>query len=129
MNSLSYNENIRVEDKHSHYDPSPVSDVRTRSGFSGTLLRVCARQDRAPLSFASRGLETYIVTPRDSADFDLLIEAVRAVPRPTEYRLGQLRSSHSSRKGCIYVSRSVPSSVLMHVISRYLRRSDPPTEW
>jgi PatG C-terminal len=31
-----------------------------------------------------QGLETYIVTPRDSADFDLLVEAVRAVPRPTD---------------------------------------------
>ena len=31
-----------------------------------------------------QGLETYIVTPRDSADFDLLVEAVRAVPRPSD---------------------------------------------
>ena len=31
-----------------------------------------------------QGLETYVVTPRDSADFDLLVEAVRAVPRPSD---------------------------------------------
>jgi hypothetical protein len=31
-----------------------------------------------------QGLETYIVTPRHSADFDLLVEAVRPVPRPTD---------------------------------------------
>jgi hypothetical protein len=31
-----------------------------------------------------QGLETYLVTPRDSADFNLLVEAVRAVPRPTD---------------------------------------------
>jgi len=31
-----------------------------------------------------QGLETYLLTPRDSADFDLLVEAVRATPRPTD---------------------------------------------
>jgi hypothetical protein len=31
-----------------------------------------------------QGLETYIVTPRDSADFDQLVQAVRAVPRPSD---------------------------------------------
>src|SRR6266581_768352 len=31
-----------------------------------------------------QGLETYLLTPRDSADFDLLVEAVRPTPRPTE---------------------------------------------
>jgi hypothetical protein len=31
-----------------------------------------------------QGLETYIVTPRDSADLDVLVETVRAVPRPTD---------------------------------------------
>jgi hypothetical protein len=31
-----------------------------------------------------QGLETYIVTPRDSADFDLLVQTVCAVPRPTD---------------------------------------------
>ena len=31
-----------------------------------------------------QGLETYIVTPRDSADFDQLLEAVRPVPRPSD---------------------------------------------
>ena len=31
-----------------------------------------------------QGLETYIIIPRDSADFDLLVEAVRAVPRPSD---------------------------------------------
>jgi hypothetical protein len=30
------------------------------------------------------GLETYILQPRDPADFDLLVEAVRAAPRPTD---------------------------------------------
>src|SRR5437867_6563833 len=31
-----------------------------------------------------QGLETYLLTPRDWADFDLLVEAVRATPRPTD---------------------------------------------
>ncbi len=31
-----------------------------------------------------QGLETYLLTPRDSADFDLLVEAVRPTPRPTD---------------------------------------------
>ena len=30
------------------------------------------------------GLETYILTPRDPADYDLLIEAVRPTPRPID---------------------------------------------
>lgn len=30
------------------------------------------------------GLETYILQPRDPADFDLLVEAVRSAPRPTD---------------------------------------------
>jgi hypothetical protein len=30
------------------------------------------------------GLETYILQPRDPADFDLLVEAVRPAPRPTD---------------------------------------------
>jgi len=31
-----------------------------------------------------QGLETYILTPRDPVDVDLLVEAVRATPRPTD---------------------------------------------
>jgi hypothetical protein len=31
-----------------------------------------------------QGLETYILTPRDSANLDLLVEAVRPTPRPTD---------------------------------------------
>src|SRR5206468_4106171 len=31
-----------------------------------------------------QGLETYLLTPRDSADFRLLVEAVRPTPRPTD---------------------------------------------
>jgi hypothetical protein len=31
-----------------------------------------------------QGLETYILRPRDSADFDLLVEAIRPAPRPTD---------------------------------------------
>jgi PatG C-terminal len=31
-----------------------------------------------------QGLETYLLVPRDSADFDLLVEAVRPAPRPTD---------------------------------------------
>jgi len=31
-----------------------------------------------------QGLETYILRPRDPADFDLLVEAVRPAPRPTD---------------------------------------------
>lgn len=30
------------------------------------------------------GLETYILQPRDPADFDLLVEAIRPAPRPTD---------------------------------------------
>src|SRR5438093_3665136 len=35
-----------------------------------------------------QGLETYLLTPRDSADFDLLVEAVRPTPRPTDLVCG-----------------------------------------
>jgi hypothetical protein len=31
-----------------------------------------------------QGLETYLLTPRDSSDFTLLVDAVRATPRPTD---------------------------------------------
>ena len=31
-----------------------------------------------------QGLETYVLRPRDPADFDLLVEAVRPAPRPTD---------------------------------------------
>jgi hypothetical protein len=31
-----------------------------------------------------QGLETYLLTPRDPADFDMLVEAVRPTPRPTD---------------------------------------------
>ena len=31
-----------------------------------------------------QGLETYILRPRDPADFDLLVEAIRPAPRPTD---------------------------------------------
>ena len=34
--------------------------------------------------FAVEGLETYLLTPRDPADLDLLVEAVRARPEPTD---------------------------------------------
>src|SRR5215472_3968023 len=34
--------------------------------------------------FTIEGLETYILVPRDSADFDLLVEALRPTPRPTD---------------------------------------------
>jgi hypothetical protein len=34
--------------------------------------------------FAIEGLETYLLTPRDPADLDLLVEAVRARPEPTD---------------------------------------------
>lgn len=30
------------------------------------------------------GMETYILSPRDPADFDLLVEAIRPAPRPTD---------------------------------------------
>jgi hypothetical protein len=33
---------------------------------------------------AIEGVETYILLPRDPADFDLLIEAIRPAPRPTD---------------------------------------------
>jgi hypothetical protein len=31
-----------------------------------------------------QGLETYLLTPRDSVNFDMLVEAVRPTPRPTD---------------------------------------------
>src|SRR5205823_2264315 len=31
-----------------------------------------------------QGLETYLLTPRDSTNFDLLVDAVRPTPRPTD---------------------------------------------
>ena len=34
--------------------------------------------------FTIEGMETYILQPRDPADFDLLVEAVRPAPRPTD---------------------------------------------
>lgn len=34
--------------------------------------------------FAIEGMETYILQPRDPADFELLIEAIRPNPRPTD---------------------------------------------
>jgi hypothetical protein len=34
--------------------------------------------------FSIEGLETYILTPRDTADLDLLLEAMRPVPRTTD---------------------------------------------
>jgi hypothetical protein len=34
--------------------------------------------------FTIEGLETYILRPRDPADFDLLVEATRPAPRPTD---------------------------------------------
>jgi len=34
--------------------------------------------------FSIEGLETYILAPRDTADYDLLIESVRPSPRPTD---------------------------------------------
>jgi hypothetical protein len=33
---------------------------------------------------ATEGLETYILQPRDPGDFDLLVEAIRPAPRPTD---------------------------------------------
>jgi hypothetical protein len=35
-----------------------------------------------------QGLETYLLTPRDPADFDLLVEAVRSTPRPINLVIG-----------------------------------------
>lgn len=34
--------------------------------------------------FTIEGLETYILIPRDPADFDMLVEALRPAPRPTD---------------------------------------------
>jgi PatG C-terminal len=34
--------------------------------------------------FTIEGLETYILMPRDPADFDMLVEALRPAPRPTD---------------------------------------------
>jgi len=34
--------------------------------------------------FTIEGLETYVLQPRDPADFELLVEAIRPAPRPTD---------------------------------------------
>jgi PatG C-terminal len=54
----------------------------TRSVLSNRRNRYLARQ----LCFVMtiQGLETYILRPRDPMDFDLLIEAVRPAPSPTD---------------------------------------------
>jgi len=50
---------------------------------------LCARENRYLARqlcwvLTLQGLETYLLTPRDPADFDLLVEAVRSTPRPTD---------------------------------------------
>jgi PatG C-terminal len=44
-------------------------------------MRLCSRLTG---KFSDRVLETYILRPRDPADFDLLVEAIRPAPRPTD---------------------------------------------
>ena len=50
--------------------------------LSGRQNRYLARQLCYVLTI--EGLETYILQPRDPADFDLLVEAIRPAPRPTD---------------------------------------------
>jgi hypothetical protein len=50
---------------------------------------LCARENRYLARqlcwvLTLQGLETYLLTPRDPVDFDLLVEAVRSTPRPTD---------------------------------------------
>jgi hypothetical protein len=50
---------------------------------------LCARENRYLARqlcwvLTLQGLETYLLTPRDSADFELLVETVRPNPRPTD---------------------------------------------
>lgn len=54
----------------------------TRSVLSERENRYLVRQICFVLSIES--LETYILQPRDPADFELLVEAVRPAPRPTD---------------------------------------------
>lgn len=54
----------------------------TRSVLSERANRYLVRQICFVLTIES--LETYILQPRDPADFDLLVDAVRPAPRPTD---------------------------------------------
>ena len=54
----------------------------TRSVLSERANRYLVRQICFVLTI--EGLETYILQPRDPADFDLLVDAVRPAPRPTD---------------------------------------------
>jgi hypothetical protein len=60
-----------------------LSDLQTmQSALSQKHNRYLARQMCWVLTV--EGLETYILTPRDPTDFDLLIEALSPSPRPTD---------------------------------------------
>jgi hypothetical protein len=64
-------------------DTAGLTDRETlQAALSERTNRYLARQ----LCFvlAIEGLETYILVPRDPVDFDLLVEAVRPAPRPTD---------------------------------------------
>ena len=54
----------------------------THSVLSDRANRYLVRQLCFVMSI--QGLETYILRPRDPADFDLLVEAIRPAPRPTD---------------------------------------------
>jgi hypothetical protein len=97
----------RVE---AHY-PSPgvekeFAQAGARSGATGTDAEVTkkALQEHRYLArqvcwvFRISGMETYLLHPRDPADFALLIEAVREYPSPTDMDLviGWLGRSHAT---------------------------------
>jgi hypothetical protein len=70
-----------------------------RSVLSARENRYLARQLCWVLTL--QGLETYLLIPRDSADFELLVQAVRATPRPTDLdAVIGLRGSIASPETC-----------------------------
>jgi hypothetical protein len=63
-----------------------TSGLTDREALQSVLSERANRYLVRQLCFALtiEGLETYILQPRDPADFDLLVEAVRPAPRPTD---------------------------------------------
>jgi cyclic patellamide precursor peptide PatG len=63
-----------------------TSDLTDREALQSVLSERSNRYLVRQLCFVLtiEGLETYILQPRDPADFELLVEAVRPTPRPTD---------------------------------------------
>jgi len=47
-----------------------------------------------------QGQETYLLTPRDSSDIDLLIEAIRPAPSPNDIDVVSASAARSLRRRC-----------------------------